>query len=184
MARDPGYPSNLFRQGLKNTLYGGAAGNEFGGDAWTYLCGIAKDIHDHLLDYRRRPYTVEFGIVQNDVVPGNILAVDLGLSTTATVDGSAVAYPYIRKIGSGSGLANAVVIGVAVDAASSGAQVAYATSGLLPAALFNLSGNSPKTAVTANLATSTFKLAGIGDETLGYLDVIGNILLLGAARQV
>jgi hypothetical protein len=180
VAKDAGYPSSGFLQGILNSLYGGADGAEFGPDAWTFLNGWVRDIAYWLLKWQRQPYDVQVGYVQEAVSVGDVLAADLGQVAS---DPGGLDIIYIRKIGTGTGLTNAVIIGVALEAAGAGAQCHFGAGGLLPASLFTaLAGNAAGTKLAADVATSKLRTWVAGDEVVGYLNTRGSVLFLGAAR--
>jgi hypothetical protein len=177
---DPGYPNNTFKQGVLNTLYGGEARNKWGGKAWTFLNGWVRDIADWLLTWKRQPYQHCVLLVQDSLSPGDVIVWDFGLTATDPLTSQKT--HYLRKASSGTGAANAIVVAIALESIGAGSQVNACMGGLLPAALFNLAGQPGGSLISVNYATGTLKAWASGDEAIGYVDALGNILFLGAAR--
>jgi len=180
MAYDPGYPGNGFRLGRRSTMFGGGTAVEFGGDAWLWLNGLAYEMHSWLIDYFHKPWTTQVALVQEAVTIGDILVADLALTTT-DADGYTVIY--VRRLVSGTGATNAIVIGIALESVASFSECHYAVGGLLPANMFTgVSGFAPGTKLAADATSGRLKVWATGDEVLAYAAANGAILLLFPGR--
>jgi hypothetical protein len=175
MAADAGYPSNTFKTGILNSLYGGATGREWGGPAWDFISGWVRDIADWLITNVMVPWRVSVVTTQDALMPGDIVVMDL--TRSATVNG--LPYPYFRKFNGGSGY---VALGLAAAAAGSGGLATVAYSGPVPVSMTGLTGLTAGSRVSGDATTGRLKAWAVGDEALGYVDPAGNVFVLGAGR--
>lgn len=173
------YPDNQFlNDQLEPDQYGGSpTPGIFDWLAWTWITGLVRNISKVILSNVRVSYTNSVVVVQHAVVPGDVLAIDLSQSYTDPT--TQLKVPFVDKystIVSGGGIPK--VIGVAVVTTSALGRCQYATGGLLPQAISGLSGQTGGTMISVNPANSRLRVWQVGDDTLGYTDPNGNILLV------
>lgn len=180
MARDPGYPSNTFEAGLLNSLFGGANASEFGQDAWTFTSGLAWSITNWLLRWKRKPYTVVVPIVQEDVAIGDVLAIDFTLTAT-NADGQTILY--VRRYGTWTAAGTFLMLGVALEGATAGAQCHTAVGGALPANIFSgLTGQAAGATLTADTGTGKLRAWATGETVYAYVASNAAVFLLYPGR--
>lgn len=169
------YPDNLFDQDQLDPQYGGEAATKFGGRAWTWITGWVRAIARSYLAHVRQNYRTRAVIVQDAVVIGDCLGMDM---SAANLDGTAK----IAKM-SVIGFANARFIGVAADAGAAGSRVRVATDGPTPKSITLLSGvGGGNVPVSVNFGTNRLKLWVLAEVVVGYSDPQGNVLLTGAIQ--
>jgi hypothetical protein len=176
MARDAGYPDNLLEQDEMPSPYGGEGGRDFGGLAWDWLHGIIQTISKRILQHLRVDHDAHAPIVQDAVVVGDCIGVDLSRTASGR--------PWIGKMTSISAN-NAVFLGVALEGRTAGLRCRVAAHGLVDATVTGLIGtavSAGKVDVSVNASTNKLKVAAVGEEVVGWSDTGGNVMLLAPGR--
>jgi hypothetical protein len=179
VAQDSGYPGNLLKQDQLNSPFGGEAENNFGGKAWKFFGGWMRDLADWFLQHSRQDMDVQAPLVQDALVVGDCVGMDLSRS-------SALGGAWIGKMSS-IAAGNAVFLYVAMDNVTAGLRCKAAGHGPIPASvsLLNpalLAGG--KTLIAVDSVANRLKVAGVGDDGVGYADPKGNVILFAPGRVV
>lgn len=170
------YPDTTLRDDVVDPLYGGRPGSEFGTPAWTWAANVLQFLSTAFLTYLRAPYTTQVVVVKGAVAAGEVVVFD-------AADPLAGGGYHVRRVEAGDATSTtAVLLGVCLEPAASGARARVATSGILPRTSTGLATLAAGAAVTVDFASARLRAAALGEPVLGYGDTAGNVLLLPPAR--
>lgn len=177
MSRDAGYPGNLLKQDQLNSPHGGEGARNFGGAAWDFLDGWVRDIADWFLQHLRRDADITGVLVQDSVVVGDCIGMDLSRS----INGRA----WVGKMTSITS-GNGVFIGIALEAVTAGLRCQVASHGPI-AANFTLLNPALLAAGKVPVAvddpgTNRLRVATVSDDVVGLSDPSGNVMLFAPGR--
>lgn len=181
---DQSFPSNLLEFYLQNTLAGGNPSGLVGPADLTYLQGAILSLQKMFLKHHRVHFVPSLAYMQEAVVPGDALAIDLNRDAA---DDSALVIPFIGKwstIKGAGGGAVPILVGMSVVTAGSGSLCLYAAQGPVEARFTGIAPGqfSSGGQVTFDVTTNKARVAVPGDEIHGYASPKGSMLLLGTGR--
>lgn len=165
------YPQSNLLSDTQDAPYGGAPANRWGTPARQFIDSCLQAIESIILKHIRVPYGVH-----------------VVTSTTGNAAGDVCWFDAGQFVGSqnyavrDTSIANAIMWGVFLDAASVGGKARVCWGGVVSAALVGLQIQPAGTPVSADGSTGKLKVAAVGDSVYGYFDVNGNVFLLAPGR--